>query len=182
MTEKSHSFEIRAANEQHTETLLAAAALINGYAEQGLMISVSLEQLQQMAAQGLLAIASNEKGKVIGTAGITLIYPDGKKEFGAWAVDPSAQKSGIGKKLLEAVLKKAPNETIIAFANQNSGPIFEKLGAPKLKQTEMHSQAFEPCKSCKCLGKESLSSGHLCVDTIFNLSALNHQHAESECV
>lgn len=70
--------------EEADDALLSeAATIINEYAWQGLMLAVTTEQLAQVAAQGLLALALNQSGRVVGTAAIMFQYPDGICEFGA---------------------------------------------------------------------------------------------------
>ncbi len=165
------SYEIIFAKEDDTALLLMAQALIGRYAEQGLMLAVTLKQLESIAAQGLLALALSHDRNTIGVAGITFEHPDGKKEFGGWAVDPAWKHSGVGKQLLQAVIGSTSG-TVIAFGNHNSGPIFTKLGATILDQKSMHPSAFDPCRNCKCQGKEKLPEGTLCVDSIYDLTNL----------
>lgn len=172
MTEKSHGFEIQFVQEGDEALLRLAAAIINSYAEQGIMLGVTVDRLQRIAAQGLLALAVTPENDVVGAAGITFEFPDEKKEFGSWAVKPDWIHSGVGKQLLQAVLEKNKDNTVIAFANHNSGPIFQKLGAGVLDQQNMHPDAFAPCESCKCQGKHALQPGQRCVDTIFDLTPL----------
>lgn len=172
MTERTQLYEIVFAQESEHGLIEMAASIVNAYAEQGLMLSVTLEKLQRIAAQGMLAVAVNVDKQVIGAAGITFEFPDGKKEFGGWAVHSEWIHSGVGKQLLHAVLQRSKGETVVAFGNHNSGPIFKKLGAKILNHADMDATAFVPCQSCACKGKEHLGKGELCVDTIFDLSAI----------
>jgi N-acetylglutamate synthase-like GNAT family acetyltransferase len=174
MQEQIHNYEVIFPSESDGSLLLMATMLINSYAEQGIMLSVTLEQLQIIAAQGLLAVAVSDDQEVVGTAGITMSFPDGKKEFGGWSVKEGWKASGVGKSILTALLSKASlaQSDIIAFGNKNSSPIFDKLGASVLNQTQVHEKAFVPCQTCGCHGKDQLHDGQLCVDNIFNLNAL----------
>lgn len=150
--------------------LLQAVALIQTYAEIGLMVAISEERLTQMAAQGMLALAVNEAQDVVGTAAVTFVWPDGSHEFGGWAVQEEYKRHGVGVDLLHKLFDHVGvPDKVIAFGNYNSGPIFQKLGAALLGHDEMHPDAFIPCKTCKCHGKENLPFGHKCVDSIFDL-------------
>lgn len=152
-----------------------ASAIVNQYAQEGVMLALSVERLQAIAAEGLLAVAvtTQEPPEVIGTAGITFTYPDGTLEFGGWAVDRAWQHTGVGKHLLKDVLSHHTDAfRIIAFGNTTSTPIFTKHGATVLDQGKMHPDAFKPCLSCKCHGKAELPPGTLCVDSILDLSPI----------
>ncbi len=173
MKEKTEKCAITFPSESEELLLLAAASIINTFAERGLMVQVDLEKLQAIAAQGLLAVARASE-QVVGAAAITYIWPDGKHEFGGWAIRESWQGKGIGGALLSAIINKTDGE-VIAFGNDNSGPIFTKLGAITMEHCQVHPDAFEPCKTCNCKGKESLPKGKLCVDTIYDLKSLKQE-------
>lgn len=172
MSENIKPYEIVFPCEEDEALLCMATTIINQYAEQGIMLAVTVERLQQIAAHGLLALAVSSEGETIGSAGIMFEYPDGKKEFGGWAVKPEWTHTGVGKQLLQTLLQQHKDDHIIAFGNDNSGPIFLKLGASILDQQQMHPDAFVPCKVCQCKGKEHLSDGQLCVDRIFDLNPI----------
>lgn len=175
MQEKiNKNYEVIFPQEGDEHLFLLAATLINAYAEQGIMLEVTAEQLQLIAAQGLLALAIDEQQQVVGTAGITLVYPDGKMEFGGWSVQEDWKASGVGKQLLATLLghSQLSDKNIIAFGNQNSGPIFQKLGAVVMDQSQVHQNAFVPCQACGCKDKDKLLPGQQCVDVIFDLNPL----------
>ena len=152
--------------------LRQASALIGLYAEMGLMLKQSAETLMTFAAQGLLALAVDESENVVGTGAITFSYPNGFLEFGGWAIASSHQKTGVGKELFLDLLKKTKAKKIIAFGNSNSTPIFLKMGGKVLDQRKMHPNAFIPCQTCNCNGKEKLIGGQQCVDTIIDLTPI----------
>jgi N-acetylglutamate synthase-like GNAT family acetyltransferase len=145
-----------------------AVRLINAYAEEGLMLEQTVESLSGMAEAGWLALALTEEGdQVLGVAGLTA-WSSGILEFGAWAVEREWVNQGIGKELMAEVLKTvADDQPVITFGNQeNSGPIFERMGLEKLDQTKLPDELFEPCQTCNC-DKSNLGSGQRCVDTVF---------------
>lgn len=159
-------------SKEDTELLIQASALMSLFAEMGLMLNQSVEILETIAAQGLLSVAVDESEKVVGTAAMTFSYPNGFSEFGGWAIASDHQKTGIGKELLLDLLKKTKAKKIIAFGNSNSTPIFLKMGGKVLNQRRIHPEAFTPCQTCHCKGKEKLQDGQKCVDTIIDLTPI----------
>lgn len=152
---------------------LQASELIRIAAERGLMLEQSPEQLLQMAAQGMLALLINEEEKVIGTSAMTFQWPGGFVEFGAWTVADDYQEMGLGSKVAKELLALADiskGKKIIAFANKDSKKPFLKWGGKVLDQRRMHPDAFIPCQTCHCEGKEHLNNGQKCVDTIIDLT------------
>ncbi len=174
MKRKINSEEVKILYPAHdnSELLIQASALIGLFAEMGLMLNQSVEILATIAAQGLLALAVDEKERVVGTAAMTFRYPNGFSEFGGWAIAADYQKSGIGKELFLDLLRKTKAKKIIAFGNSNSTPIFLSLGGKVLDQRIMHPDAFLPCQTCNCKGKDKLKSGQKCVDTIIDLTPI----------
>lgn len=160
--------------------LQQASVLITLFAEMGLMIEQTVETLSAMAAQGLLALAIDETNLVVGSAAITVHYPGGVSEFGGWAVLQQHQKTGVGKELLIGLLKKTKAKKIIAFGNHNSTPIFLKMGGKVLDQKSLHPDAFVPCLTCNCKGKEKLQGGQKCVDTIVDLTPIIKQQKKGK--
>jgi N-acetylglutamate synthase-like GNAT family acetyltransferase len=104
------------------QLLFQAHLLIHSYAEAGIMLDQTIEALAGIAATGMLCLALDENQEVVGTAAYTFTWPDGKKEFGAWAVKKDLQKLGIGDLLLSTLAEQNGHENIIAFGNHNSGP------------------------------------------------------------
>jgi len=149
--------------------------LISPYAEKGLMIHQNRTSLTSLAERGILLIAINDQNIVVASAGITMIYPDGSMEFGAWAVREQYQNHQIGKSILAHVLDLAREKNdqafIFALANNHSGAIFERLGAVPVNEDLVHSHVFIPCESCKCEKKE-LPPGRRCADTIYNMQPI----------
>jgi N-acetylglutamate synthase-like GNAT family acetyltransferase len=156
---------------ENVDLLVQASALIGFYANQGYMLEQPVKNLQKLAAQKQLALAVTNLGEVVGTAAYTYIYQDKTYEFGAWSVKPDLRNQGIGEAVFKGLLEgsSAP-ESLIAVCNLNSGPIFKKLGALEIDQQAANQAIFEPCRSCKCIGKTALQElGLGCVDTIYNL-------------
>lgn len=169
MKEHEYSVIFPDGNTSNYDQLIQASQLIGHFALQGLVLEISPEKLADLASQKSLVLAVSG-GEVVGTAAVTFVYPDGKKEFGGWAVQESWQKHGVGLALLAALVEGQEEDQLVAFGNANSGPIFEKLGATKINHQAMHESAFEPCKTCKCHGKETLAQGQKCMDTIYDLT------------
>lgn len=166
---ETSSYEIVFPSENDGALLIMASTLINQFAEQGIMLAVTADQLAKIASQGMLALAMDEHRQLIGTAAVTFEYPDGTLEFGGWAVSPNTQAKGVGKGLLQAILSRTNGKRLVAFGNSNSAPIFEKYGATEIDQRQMHPDAFVMCQTCGCKHKEDLPEGKSCVDTIYDL-------------
>jgi len=161
---------------EETEWISQASALINTYAQQGLMLEQPEEQLANLAEQGRFAVALNQNGQVIGTLGLTLAYTNGELEFGGWAVVEEYRHQGVGVELLKHFANQLdhlgilrPDQVIFALANNNSRPIFHKLQAEEVDQTQASLEIFEPCQNCLC-DKSQLKPGHRCVDSMHLLT------------
>jgi len=152
--------------------IISAQHLINQYAKEGMMLSVMFDKLLSIAAQGMLGLLYQES-EVIATAAISFQFPNGHNEFGAWAVQPPLVKHGYGKTIMGALFSQiGPNRNYIAFGNENSAPIFKKLGAVPYDHDTFYAlepEAFAPCATCLCHGKELFGKGKRCADEIFDL-------------
>lgn len=151
---------------QPTEEILVAqaVAVVNGFYLQNLMLEAQMEQYQQLADQGRLAVIQNENGEVVATAGYTMTYPGDVWEFGGWAVKDGYQNQGLGKVVMEHLFAQNPHGKVIAFGNKNSGPIFEKLGAVVVEGGfGLPEEVYGPCATCPV--KPALG----CCDTIYHL-------------
>lgn len=152
--------------------IVGAVGLINYYAEQGMMLSVTPDKLTAIAAQGLLGLICSGEA-VLASAAVSFEFPNGHNEFGAWAVQPDLIKHGYGTKVMGGLFNHiGPDRNYIAFGNANSAPIFKKLGAELYDHDEFYTlepEAFDPCKTCLCHGKELFGKGKRCADEIFNL-------------
>lgn len=170
---KEIKYEILFPNETEMGLLEQASLLTSFYEEQGLMLGKSVEELQQLAKDQKLGVALANSGEVLGCAALTFEFPQDYTEFGAWAVVDRLRKHHIGIDLFLAVASIKPTtKRLIALANDNSSPIFKKLGGEVLLQTGLPDEMFEPCLSCKCQGKQLLARSQKCVDTVYNLEPI----------
>jgi amino-acid N-acetyltransferase len=77
--------------------------LINYYADKGLMLARSRSLLYEGVREITVA---EERGRLLGTGMLHVIWED-LAEIRALAVQPDLQKSGIGRKLVEAFMAEA---------------------------------------------------------------------------
>ncbi len=158
-------YEVKFVGPEQINLVLGAVDLVNHFSNQKLMLPATVEHYSEMASKGLLVAVKNGIGEVIGTAGYIQLYNNDTWEFGGWAVAEGLQHHGIGIKLLKKLFKERPHAKTIAFGNNNSGPIFEHLGAKVIKDhSVLPKEAFELC--AKCPNKPSVG----CCDTIYNLA------------
>ena len=151
-----------------------ASNLINTYAVQKIMVKQSPDNLYRMAQNNYFCVACDNQNNVIACGGITTQYPDGSKEFGAWAVHSDHQNKNIGKQVLMHVLHyHNPKEFIFTSANEHSARIFERLGATRLSEDQIHQDVFISCPSCACPGKENKTTR--CAYVFFNLKTIEHR-------
>lgn len=153
------------AKPEQQELVLGAVDLVNHFNKLGLMLPVTLEHYSKIASKGLLVVAINGIGQVVGTAAYTQFYEKNIWEFGGWAVVEGLQHHGIGTRLIKKLFKEHPYAQTIAFGNKNSGPILESLGAKVIKNHSVLPRgAFELCANCPMKPKVG------CCDTIYNLA------------
>lgn len=154
-------------------TLHKISELIRVFAKQGFMLEQSSHQLMMIARNGNLFAAYDAVGNVVASAGITFQY-EHSFEFGAWCVVPELQRTHIGTSILKHVLIHHHHHNyhrpIFAVANINSAPIFEKLGAPEMAESDMEPEVFVPCATCNC--DKSTLGAKKCVDRFFNLGPI----------
>ena len=158
-------YEVKFVKPEQKNMVQGAVDLINHFNKLGLMLPVTPEHYFNIASKGLLAVAENGIGQIIGTAAYTQFYPNDVWEFGGWAVTEGLQHHGIGMKLINKLFKEHPYAKTIAFGNKNSGPILESLGAKVIKDhSVLPKEAFALCATCPNKPKVG------CCDTIYNLA------------
>lgn len=88
--------------------------------------SQRLEDWQWLGATcgGLVA---TQRGKVVGTT-LHWDYENDFSSVGAVMVDPGVQGAGIGRRLMEACLKKLQGRSLLLHATPAGLPLYEKLG------------------------------------------------------
>lgn len=164
---KKNGFEVVMPTPEDVKLLKGAVDLVNFFSSQGFMLPVTLENYTILASKGVVSVATDQYGQVVGTASYSQFYEGGVWEFGGWAVAKEYQKEGVGISVMKTLFRTKPHFKTIAFGNKNSGPIFEKLGAKVVTDFDsMPSGIFVPCLICP----NKPAAG--CCDTVYDLGPL----------
>jgi amino-acid N-acetyltransferase len=103
------------------------AAIVNDYAEQGLMLHRSLAELYEHLRDYQVAERSAD-GRVVGVVGLRIMWAN-LAEIYSLAVPPEAARQGLGKRLVAAAVEDA-----------------ERLGIRKLFTLTYERRFFERCE------------------------------------
>lgn len=121
------------------------AALINGYAAQGLMLPKTHAQLYNHLRDFIVAEVN---GQVIGCAGLKITWRD-LAEIVSLAVAPTAQGRGLGRRLCEPLIEDARALGIpTVFALTYQVPFFAKLGFEIVPKTTLSQKVWQDCQFC----------------------------------
>lgn len=121
------------------------AALINGYAAQGLMLPKTLTQLYHNVRDFVVAEAN---GQVVGCAGLKITWRD-LAEVVSLAVAPDFQGQGLGRKLVLPLLDDAralKMPTVFALTYQVA--FFGKLGFTIVPKETLSQKVWQDCVVC----------------------------------
>jgi len=123
----------------------AMMSLINGYAEQGLMLPRSRNMLYENIREFLIA---EHAGTVVGTASLHVIWED-LAEIRALAVAPDLTGQGIGATLVEKLTAEAEDLGCTrVFALTYRPRFFENCGFRVVGKEEMPPKVWKECINC----------------------------------
>lgn len=119
--------------------------LINYYADRGLMLARS----RSMLYEGVREIAvAEDRGRLLGTGMLHVIWED-LAEVRALAVQPDLQKSGIGRRLVEAFMAEATDLKIPRlFALTYQPGFFVKCGFRTVPKESLSQKVWKECINC----------------------------------
>lgn len=120
-------------------------ALINGYAQQGLMLPKSEAQLYNNVRDFVVADAG---GMVAGCAGLKVTWHD-LSEIVSLAVAPAFQGRGIGRKMVLPLIEEARRlgiPTVFALTYQIA--FFNKLGFAVVPKHNLSQKVWQDCVVC----------------------------------
>jgi amino-acid N-acetyltransferase len=121
------------------------AALINGYAAQGLMLPKTHAQLYNHIRDFVVA---DVDGTVVGTAGLKITWRD-LAEIVSLTVAPEWQGRGLGRKLCEPLIEDARALGIATvFALTYQVQFFAKLGFEIVPRTTLSQKVWQDCQFC----------------------------------
>jgi N-acetylglutamate synthase-like GNAT family acetyltransferase len=123
-------------------------------------------------------------GELAGYAAISVIYSKEVIEFGGLVVNPNMRRHHIGSKLVTEVVTKAREEIdprlILAFGNDNSARVFQKLGASQIDDiSELPPEVWKLCHICPRL-EIARTAGKSCCDRVFDLTSVVLDMAQGE--
>lgn len=127
------------------QDISAMAALINGYARDGVMLPRNELDL----AEGIRDFAVAELGGRIAGCAALHFYTPIAGEVRSLAVAPALAGAGIGRKLVEALEAEARDSGLATlFAFTYVPGFFEKLGFDKVDRGVLPLKAWKDCLSC----------------------------------
>lgn len=133
---------LRKAKLKDVETMLS---LINGYAEEGLMLPRSRNMLYENIREFTLAEENND---LIGVASLHILWDD-LAEIRALAVAPQAKGKGIGAIIVKSLVEEAKDlgcEKVFALTYQPG--FFEHCGFKIVTKEHMPHKVWKECINC----------------------------------
>ncbi len=123
------------------------AAMLRGYAEQGLLLPRS----QQSICESILSfyVIEEEAGAVVGTAALHVLGDD-LAEIRSLAIAESAQGKGYGRILVDALFVRARAlkiPRVLALTYQET--FFEKCGFHMVEKSNLQQKIWKDCINCK---------------------------------
>ncbi|RNC29001.1 MAG: Amino-acid acetyltransferase [Candidatus Dichloromethanomonas elyunquensis] len=119
--------------------------LINQYAEKGLMLPRTRNTLYEGIREFVVAV---EEERIIGTGSLHIIWDD-LAEIRALAVDPGKRDKGIGRKIVERLLKEAVGlHCPQVFALTYQVDFFKKFGFEIIDKEQMPHKVWKECINC----------------------------------
>jgi len=123
----------------------AIAALINQYAERGIMLFRSHAELYETVRDFIVA---EENNTILGIAALEIIWAD-LAEVRSLAVAPSAQNRGLGRQLVSALADEARHLKIQRiFALTYEKTFFERQGFVEVDKSALPLKVWSVCIKC----------------------------------
>lgn len=121
------------------------AALINSYAEQGLMLHRTIPSLYQRIRD--YTVVENE-GTVIGVGGLHILWKD-LAEICSVAIHPQHVNNGLGMALVDILLQESRELEIEKVFTLTYRPgFFEKCGFTKIEKESLPQKVWMECVNC----------------------------------
>jgi amino-acid N-acetyltransferase len=134
--------KLRKAKLSDVEEILA---LINGFAEQGLMLPRSRNALYESLREFLII---EQDKKVIAAGSLHIIWDD-LAEIRALAVSKESQRSGLGRMLVQALLEEAKEiECPKVFTLTYQPEFFARCGFNLINKEDMPHKVWKECIHC----------------------------------
>ena len=122
------------------------AKLINGYAERGLMLPKSLDQLYRSLRDFVVAEAPD--GRIVACGGLLVTWED-LAEIRSLAVEEGYQGSGLGREIVRLLLAEAPElEVSRVFALTYQVDFFLSMGFRVIPKETLPRKIWVDCIDC----------------------------------
>jgi amino-acid N-acetyltransferase len=129
--------------------MIQVEPLINGFAEQGLMLPKTLVALSRNFRE--FVVAMDAEGTLLGCAALRVYTPQ-LAELGSLAVAEAAHGLGVGRKLVAAVEQEAQRHGIgTVFALTLQEIFFHKQGYRTVPKEMFPLKVWADCKGCSKL-------------------------------
>lgn len=140
----------------------------------GEMIPLSRERMNTHCLSTVGYVA----GQIASYAAVTEVYSGHVIEVGGLVVNPELRKRQVGTRTIAHVMNRivvdlgsAPS-MILAFANDKSKPLFEKLGGEVVEDVAgLPSEVWKQCYNCPRL-EEARAMGKNCCDRVLNITSI----------
>ena len=122
------------------------AKLINGYAERGLMLPKSLNQLYQSLRD--FVVAETPDGRIVACGGLHISWED-LAEIRSLAVEEEYQGDGLGREIVRLLLAEAPQLGVTkVFALTYQVDFFLRMGFHVIPKETLPRKIWVDCLDC----------------------------------
>ena len=126
--------------------IVGIAALVNKFAERGVMLHRSLEHLYEHVRD--FHVAVDDENHVVGVCGLNIVWAD-LAEVYSLAVDASQQGKGLGSRLVEATIEDARELGIAKLMSLTyEQRFFERLGFTVVDRMALPLKVWSECVHC----------------------------------
>lgn len=142
MKRRGYSMKIYNATTQDVDAIYE---LIKIYSDKEIVLPRSILSIYQQL-QCLYVVKDN--GKVVGVAGLHVLGKD-LAEVRSLVVDPNYQKKGIGRMLVEHIIKESPKlgvDRLISLTYQVE--FFKRLGFSVIERADLPEKVWTDCINC----------------------------------
>ncbi|MBI4096729.1 MAG: GNAT family N-acetyltransferase [Candidatus Levybacteria bacterium] len=146
-------------------------------AEDKKMLPKTPEEILDLFGKSHSIVTVDDNGNPLSHVAATFIYPDRRVEIGALCTNPDSQEKGFGRGVVTALLTHLnrlypdPDNRFFALANEDSIPLFRKVGGEKMDPSELHKDVWVACEKCprRQSGAKTDGNPHCC-DTPIDLT------------
>lgn len=119
--------------------------LVNDYAEQGVMLPRSRNVLYETLRDMILA---EDGGSIVGVGALHLVW-DELAEIRTMAIAPDYMKQGIGREIVQLLIKEAYTLGIKTLFTLTYQPgFFAKLGFAEIPKEQLPHKVWKECINC----------------------------------